>query len=459
MPGTAGSRRASPNVVLGWCLVGLVVFPLVAAAVLFSGLRTERARFGGYATTSDILEIVQDAEVDYSLARRAGQSFMRTGQEADRTSAGELVGAARLKLRAIEAGRVDATLFAEVDRLNAQLGRYAEILNELLALVARRREIAERGLRTIGESADGDLTLYASRWNRVGLIELAASLARARVAANVPSAAATFGPDDLARTAGQALDLADTAEIPVPEAAAVVRRIRASINAYLTQWREMTEIDARLAAATTGSVIGPGQEISARFEALGNLLRARQRGSVDDSRSSAIWNDTLALTTIVLVLVLSLGAALAAWRAFAVQRGAARSEAARRAALETALAKLDAAIRAMRARNGEVVLRLPPEPMPVVATAIEPAEPALVVVAPAPEAEPEPASRPTDPLTGLPKVPRRKKLSRNVAAGAPEPPAAAPAQAEPSTDALLAMLMQSLGEPDVKNAGKPKPPA
>ncbi|MBI1244202.1 MAG: hypothetical protein GC202_04275 [Alphaproteobacteria bacterium] len=483
MPDRPATSAAKPNFILGLCLAGLVAFPLLAASILFGGLRSERVRFGDFAGAADVLEIVQDAEVDFSLARRAGQSYMRTGVESDRASVGELVETARRKLRSLDAGRVDAATFADITRLHTQLGLYANLIGDLLGQAGRRREIAERGLRSLGEAADADFTLYASRWNRVGLIALAGELARARVAVNMPSTAATIGPDDLARAMTSALDLADTAEIPVPEAAAVVRRIRTNLNAFVEMWRQMVAIDERLAAATTAGVFGPAREISEQFEALGEQIRSRQRANQDESRRAAIWNDTIAVATFALVLLLSAGAAFAAWRVFATQRALARAESARRVALEGALAKLDAAIRATRAGGrGEVVFRIPPLenlPPPVIETEteLEPEAPTGPAAVPAADNSPagkiralraanrakkaaaaEEAGKAAETASAaspFPKTPRRTKLSR-TGPTAPEP-AAPPAAAEPATDALLAMLMQSLAEPNSQNPGKDKP--
>ncbi|MBI3507795.1 MAG: hypothetical protein HY059_23415 [Proteobacteria bacterium] len=436
------TRLPNPNVILSGCLGGLVLLPLVAAATFGAGARAERERFEIYATMAGVLQVLQDAEVDFSLARRSGQAFLRAGAAADRAAVGELSSVARLKIQSIPVPAGEAAIAVDLAALDKLLVSYAEQSAQAFELVDQRRQLAERGLRMLGDQIEADLSVYAARWQRVGLVDLAGELARARIAIANPGTEGAYGPDELQRAIAQPIGLAATAEIPVPEAAGVVRRIQARLDELIGQWRALIVLDQRIAETFSGQILAPGREVTARLQALTDRLQLRQTASLTDGKREAARNDVLMWTTLVFLFGLSIAGAFAAWAAFAAQRQRARSEAARRNALETALAQLDAAIRGSRASGEGVVLRLPP---------IAPAPPPAPEPVAMPRAMPEPAPESAVPAAKdpMPAKPRRTPLKRIASEPSAEPAAAAPVQAaEPSTDALIAMLMQSIAEPE-----------
>lgn len=395
-------RAVQPARLLWLCLSGLALFPLIAAAIFYAAGQAERSRAEEQSRVATLLLNIQDAEVDFSLARRSVQAYLRIDDPAELRIANELLSTARGKVAALHRE-------PEMRALEAGVAAYADAATGALNRAARRRVLAGTELRDLGERIDADIALYATRFERSGLAGLAADVAQARVAI-AAAAADSQGPDRLAASMRLPLDLADTAETGVPAARAIVRRIDATLGQFIARWRELLSLEDANAATQLGV---RGRDISALFETSTDRLHAelrRLRGDASDLGSKL--NLLLALT-VAFVVALSAIAARAIWRLFAEQRDRAKKEAKRRQGLEAALAQLDAAIRARRAEGtAEVTLKLP-EP-------------------PAPPPKIEPAAAP----------------AKKTEAPPPEAPVKA---AEPDTDELIKMLMSTLGPaPDAK---------
>ncbi len=395
------ARQAGQPANLLWlCLTGLALFPLIASGIFYFAGQVERSRAETQSRLATLLLNMQDAEVDFSLARRSVQAYLRIDDPAELRAANELLAATRTKVAALLGE-------PELRALEAGVAAYADAATGALNRAARRRVLAGTELHELGERIDADIALYATRFERSGLAGLAAAVAQARVAiaAATPDAQA---PDRLAASMRLPLDLADTAETSVPAARAIVRRIDATLGQFIARWRELNSLEDANAAAQLGL---RGRDISARFETSTDRLHAELQGLRGAARDLGAKLDLLLALTIAFVVALSAIAARAIWRLFAEQRDRAKKEAKRRKGLEAALAQLDGAIRARRAEGtAEVTLRLPESPPP-----------------PAPKIEPvAAAAKKTEP-----------------------PPPAAPA--EPDTDELIKMLMMTLGPaPDVK---------
>lgn len=402
-----------PSTLLSASLAVLVLLPLLAVGLLFVGFNAERARFAEYATAATQLQAVQDAEVDFSLARRASQSYLRNGDAPDRVAAAELIDRARAKLAAARKVSVGDPANRALDELDGHLARYATMLERIFDLAARRRLLRDQRLPLLAEQIDAELAAYNARWQRAGLGGLATALVRARAAVADPSAA--FGPDDLAQAVSRPLALAATAEIAEPEAGAAVRRLELRFVAFDTAWRQLREVNGAIATTVSGDVAGIGQEATKRFEAITDTLTPRQTALFGASRQAE--RDSNLAIAIIAAATLAFAAvgAFAAWRLFGEQARRANAEHAKRKALEAAFAQLEAAARSARARAAPTAivepLAAPSEP------AIEPQDIAPEIVAVAAIAAPEPP--------------------RAVA------PAAAGA-AEPSNDELIKMLLNSL---------------
>jgi len=397
------ARQAGQPANLLWlCLTGLALFPLIAAAIFYFTGQVERSRAEAQSRVATLLLGLQDAEVDFSLARRSVQVYLRIDDPAELRAANELLVATRTKVAALQGE-------PELRALEAGVVAYADAATGALNRAARRRVLAGIELHELGERIDADIALYATRFERSGLAGLAAEVAQARVAiaAATPEAQA---PDRLAASMRLPLDLAETAETSVPAARAIVRRIDAALGRFIEGWRELISLEDANAAAQLGM---RGRDISARFETSTDRLHAELQGLRGAARDLGAKLDLLLALTIAFVVALSAIAARAIWRLFTEQRDRAKKEAKRRKGLEAALAQLDAAIRARRAEGtAEVTLKLP-DPSPPPAPKIEP------IAAPAKKTE--------------------------------APPPAPVKAAEPDTDELIKMLMMTLGPaPDAK---------
>lgn len=405
-------RMRQPVNILVFCLTGLALFPLIAAAMFYVSTQLERDRAESRARVAMILLGVQDAEVDFALARRSVVSYLRADDPEEMKAARAKLESARNKLANLIATTGDQRIAA----LHAGVAAYDDLTIAALGRVARRRALADNELRELGARIDADIVLYATRFERGGLAGLAAEMAQARIRI-ASSAIDPGGPDQLAATARLPLDLADTAEIAAPAARAIVRRIDANLGRFVAHWREMNALydpssAARIAAA--------GPDLTVGFDALTNLLSAQLVDLRGAARDLGARLDMLLGATIAVVAVLAGFAARAIWHVFVEQRDRAARETRRRTELEAALARLDAAIRARRADGtGAVTLTLPE--------------------APPPAPPPSPPSKPA--------------LPSSPAAAAKTDPAP-PEQikpAEPDTDELIKMLMMTLGPtPDAK---------
>ncbi|MFM7346133.1 MAG: hypothetical protein ACKO1J_12285 [Tagaea sp.] len=375
----------APTRLLGACLAGLVALPLLAAGAFYAGLREERARLDAYAAAAKLYQGLQDAEVDFSLARRAGQAFLRTGAADERADLDALVARARGKVARLAGTAADPGGRARLRELDARLSDYAAFAARTFDAAGARRETAAE-LRRLGERIEADLALYATRFERGGLGGVAADVARARVAI-AGADAESFGPDALAAAVAMPLGLALVAETGAPEALAIVRRIEGGIGRFLTRWRDL----ARLGPEDAAPLAVTGREITSLFEAGTDALAARLLALEADGRANAARADTLLAAAVAAALILGTATAAAAWRVFAAQRARAAKEKRRRRALEEALARLDAALRARQAAGTlEVKLRLPEPPQAPPA----PAEPPRAPAPPAPRATPAPAAEP-----------------------------------------------------------------
>ncbi len=397
-------RRAGQPANLLWvCLTGLALFPLIASAIFYLASHAERSRAEEQSRVATLLLNLQDAEVDFSLARRSVQAYLRIDDPAELRAANELLAATRGKVAALHGE-------PELRALEAGVAAYADAAVNALNRAARRRVLAGTELRELGERIDADIALYATRFERSGLAGLAADVAQARVAIAAAATPDAQAPDRLAASMRLPLDLADTAETGVPAARAIVRRIDTTLGQFIERWRELLSLEDANAAAQLGV---RGGDISARFEIFTDRLHAELKTLRGAARDLGARLDLLLALTAAFVLALSAIAARAIWRLFAEQRDRAKKEAKRRKGLEAALAQLDAAIRARRAEGtAEVTLKLP-EPPP-----------------PPPKVEPAP-------------VPAK-------AADTPPPPAPAK-PSEPDTDELIKMLMMTLGPPPDAN--------
>ncbi|MCA0450373.1 MAG: hypothetical protein LCH62_11465 [Proteobacteria bacterium] len=395
-----GVRRAGQPANLLWlCLTGLALFPLIASAMFYLASHAERSRAEEQSRVATLLLDLQDAEVDFSLARRSVQAYLRVDDPAELRAANELLAATRGKVAALHGE-------SELRALEADVSAYRESAISALNRAARRRILAGTELRELGEQIDADIALYATRFERSGLAGLAADVAQARVtiAAAAPDAQ---GPDRLAASMRLPLDLADTAETGAPAARAIVRRIDERLGRFIERWRELLSLEDANAAAQLGA---RSRDISARFA----IFTDRQHDELKTLRGAArdlgARLDLLLGLTVGFVVVLSAIAARAIWRLFADQRDRAKKEAKRRKGLEAALAQLDAAISARRAEGtAEITLKLP-DPLPP---------------PPTPKAEPAPTP----------------------ATKADAPPAAPAKPSEPDTDELIKMLMSTLNAP------------
>ena len=349
-------RAGQPANLLWLCLTGLALFPLIAAGIFYGAGYAERSRAEEQSRVATLLLDLQDAEVDFSLARRSVQAYLRIDDPAELRTANELLTATRGKVATLAAMRSEPELRA----LETGVVAYTDAAVNALNRAARRRILAGTELRELGERIDADIALYATRFERSGLAGLAADVAQARVA--IAAAAPDMqGPDRLAASMRLPLDLADTAETNVPAARAIVRRIDETLRRFVERWREMLSLEDANAANALG---GRGRDVSVSFETFTDRLHIELKNLRSAARDLGTRLDLLLGLTIVFVVVLSAIAARAIWRLFAEQRDRAKKEAKRRKGLEAALAQLDAAIRARRADGTqEVTLRLP-DPLP-----------------------------------------------------------------------------------------------
>lgn len=428
-------NAASKSTYLLWgCLAALVLLPLLTVGLLYLGILSERERFAAYSSVATQLQGLQDAEVDLSLARRSTQAYLRIGDPVDRESARSLIERSRQKIAAARSSGGNDPTDRMLNELDAQMARYDQISQTVFELVARRRTLSDQRLRTLASQIDGDLAEYASRWQRSGLNGIAAPFALARAAIADPRLRSSYSPDDLSAAVARPLALAATVEISEPEAAAVVRRVETRLASFVAAWRELVEIDAQIARVTDSDVLAIGQTISSRFEALTDAATARQASLFQASQRASASDDMLVSIVAAATLLAAAAGAFAALRLFTQQAARIRNERAKRKALESALAQLEAA-----ARNGAFAARVPDASVPGAVAMPEPevaAEPPTMAPAMAREAPPAAAPAP-----------------QQAPAPAPETAAARAApKAEPTNDDLIKMLLASLPATPARNA-------
>lgn len=412
-----------PGYLIGACLSVMVVLPVVSVASLYAGQTAERARFAAYADSATILQILQDAEVDFALARRSSQAFLRSFDPAERTAVAELIATSRKKIADARAARPTPAVAADIGSLDGQFAGYIDASTRLFDLAVRRQQLQTGRLRFLGEQIATEIGEYGTRWRRGGLDGVAAGIARAR-AAIVDPESDVFGPADLTADVEQPLALAATAEMAQTEATALVRRIEARVTAFAEAWRELIAVNAAIAELLGSDVVGRGRAISNRFETLTDALQNEQRELFAASqREAAHWDRTI-WAVVLATAVAAAGGAGAAWRLFAAQRRRARAERERRIALENALAKLDAALRGARTDDKPPVST--PTPVSQAGAAPDVPKPPAAEVRRPPQAQ--------------------------SPAPAPAPVPAKPAAADPTNDELIAMLMNAL--PQVPPPGK-----
>jgi len=426
---------ASKATYLLWgCLATLVLLPLMTAGLLYLGILSERERFAAYSTVAAQLQGIQDAEVDFSLARRSVQAYLRIGDPVDREAARGLIDSSRRKIAAVQSPGGNEPTDRLLSALDAQLARYAEVSQTLFEAVAKRRTLADQRLRSLAAQIDGDLAEYTTRWQRGGLNAIATSLALARAAIADPRLRSSYRPDDLAAAVARPLALAATVELVEPEAAAVVRRAETRLAAFVAGWRELVEIDAQIARLTDTDVLAIGQTISSRFEALADASTARQSSLYQASQRASTSDDLLVSIVAAATLLAAAAGAFAASRIFTQQAARIRNERTKRKALEAALALLEAA-----ARSGALGGRAPQTGTTGVAATPElriVAEPTMAMASALEKLE-------TPPEDGLPLQPN---TTQEAAA------ARATAKAEASNDQLIQMLIASLPATPARNA-------
>jgi len=94
-------NAASKSTYLLWgCLAALVFLPLLTVGLLYLGILSERERFSAFSSVATQLQAIQDAEVDFSLARRASQAYLRIGDPVDREAMRSLIERSRQKVAA-----------------------------------------------------------------------------------------------------------------------------------------------------------------------------------------------------------------------------------------------------------------------------------------------------------------------------------------------------------------------
>ncbi|MCA3263963.1 MAG: hypothetical protein ING44_18620 [Telmatospirillum sp.] len=415
------------------CLAALVFLPLLTVGLLYLGILSERERFAAYSSVATQLQAIQDAEVDFSLARRASQAYLRIGDPVDREAMRSLIEGSRQKIAAARSTGGNEPNDAMLTALDAQLARYDQISQSMFDLVGRRRVLVDQRLRTLANQIDGDLAEYASRWQRGGLNAVAASLANARAAIADPRLRATYRPEDLAAAVARPLALAATVEIAEPDAAAIVRRVEARLAAFVAGWRELIEVGAQIASLADNDVLAIGQTISSRFEALADASTARQASLYQASQRASAGDDMLVSIVAAATLLAAVAGAFAASRLFAQQAARMRNERARRKALETVLSQLEAAAKsgafAARAPETAPIAAAMPEPEPEATAEVPMTAPAMALAVPQP-AEPTPQP-----------------------AAAPEAVAARAApKGDPTNDDLIKMLLASLPATPARNA-------
>ncbi len=432
-------NAASKSIYLLWsCLAALVFLPLLTVGLLYLGILSERERFSAFSSVATQLQAIQDAEVDFSLARRASQAYLRIGDPVDREAMRSLIESSRQKVAAARSPGGNEPTDAKLAELDAQLARYDQISQSMFDLVGRRRILVDQRLRTLASQIDSDLAEYAARWQRGGLNAVAASLALARAAIADPRLRTTYRPDDLAAAVTRPLALAATVEIAEPEAAAVVRRVEARLAAFVAGWRELIEVGAQIARLAETDILAIGQTISSRFEALADASTARQASLYQASKRASASDDMLVSIVAAATLLAAVAGAFAASRLFTQQAARMRSERARRKALETVLSQLEAA-----AKSGAFAARALETAAPD-AAASAPAMPAPVATAEAPTTASATALAAPQPAEPTPQ-----------AAPAPVPETAAARTAskdEPSNDDLIKMLLASLPSTPARNA-------
>jgi|GEM_PF-5557010 len=410
-----------PAMLVPASLALLVLLPLLAVGLLLVGFNDERARFGDYAAAANQLQAVQDAEVDFALARRAGQSYLRTGDAADRSAASELIARARVKLAAARKISVGDATNRALDELDGHLARDAATAESIFDLAARRRLLRDQRLPLLAELIDAELAAYTARWQRAGLGMLATAVLQARAAVADPTAA--FGPDDLAQLVARPLALAATAEIAEPEAGTAVRRLELRFAAFETAWRQLREVSGAIATAMSGDRGDIGHETTLRFESVADALTRRQTALFGASKlAESNSNRSIAIVGTATLIFAAIGA-FAAWRVFGEQSRRAAKEKAKRKALEAAFAQLEAAARTARARAAPPA-NAEPIPQPVAAQDMP-----TIELAPEIPAEIAPEIAPVASIAAPAPVP------------APPVPAAA---ADPGNDELIKMLLNSL---------------
>jgi len=294
------------------CLATLVLLPLLTAGLLYLGILSERERFAAYSTVAAQLQAIQDAEVDFSLARRSAQAYLRIDDPVDREAARGLIDSSRRKIAAAQSPGGNEPNDRMLSALDAQLARYAQVSQTLFESVAKRRTLADQRLRSLAAQIDGDLAEYTTRWQRGGLNAIATSLALARAAIADPRLRSSYRPDDLAAAVARPLALAATVELVEPEAAAVVRRAEARLAAFVAGWRELVEIDAQIARLTDTDVLAIGQTISSRFEALADASTARQSSLYQASQRASTSDDLLVSIVAAATLLAAAAGAFAA---------------------------------------------------------------------------------------------------------------------------------------------------
>jgi hypothetical protein len=431
---------ASKSTYLLWgCLAALVLLPLLTVGLLYLGILSERERFAGFSSVATQLQGIQDAEVDFSLARRASQAYLRIGDPVDREASRSLIESSRQKIATVRSTGGNAPADLMLNAIDAQLVRYDQASQAIFDLVTKRRILADQRLRNLANQIDSDLAEYANRWQRSGLNALAAPLALARAAIADPRLRSSYRPDDLAAAVARPLALAATVEIAEPEAAAIVRRLEARLATFVAGWREMVEINAQIANLTDSDVLTIGQTISSRFEALADASTARQASIHQASRRASAGDDMLVSIVAAATLLAAAAGAFAALRLFAQQATRIRNERAKRKALETVLAQLEAAV-----RSGAFGMRQPPTLSEIAATIPEPQdaiEPPAVATAIALET--------SQTLAPVPQA----AVQTSQANPAPEPVAArTAAKDEPTNDDLIKMLLASLPATPARNA-------
>jgi len=416
------------------CFAALVLLPLLTVGLLYLGILSERERFAACSSVATQLQGIQDAEADFSLARRASQAYLRIGDPVDREASRSLIETSRQKLAAVQSPGGNDPTDRMLAALDAQLARYDQASQVMFELVSKRRTLADQRLRNIAGQIDSDLAEYTTRWQRSGLNAIAGPLALARAAIADRQLRSGYRPDDLAAAVARPFALAATAEIAEPEAAAIVRRIEARLANFIAGWREMIEINAQIANLTDSDILAIGQTISSRFEALADAGTARQ-ASIYQASHRASASDDILVSIVAAATLLAAGAgAFAALRLFAQQTLRIRNERAKRKALENVLAQLEAAVRSGALGEGTPqsttrATAAMPEPKPEPENAAEPSAMALAndmpqVVEPVPQkdAAPEAAAARTGPT------------------------------AEPTNDDLIKMLLASLPATPARNA-------